>query len=169
MNEYEKQANEFLTSTGTEISMKFKRNGKHFDSDESNRDIYSVTIKRGRRSFSFDFGQSVVNSSGFEDKATGRKYTTDGKSAGGHSYRVDNLKFLQQHGKPVKGTPPTNYSILACLTKYDPGTFENFCSEFGYNTDSKTAEKTYNAVKNEFQNVCALFTDSEIEQLAEIN
>lgn len=63
---------------------------------------------------------------------------------------------------------PTAYDVLACLTKYDPGTFEDFCSEFGYDEDSRNAEKTYNAVKDEWQNVRALFTDSEIEQLQEI-
>src|SRR6185312_12921531 len=27
---------------------------------------------------------------------------------------------------------PTAYDVLACITKYDPGTFSNFCSDFGY-------------------------------------
>ena len=29
---------------------------------------------------------------------------------------------------------PTEYDVLACLTKYDPGNYEDFCSEFGYET-----------------------------------
>ena len=29
------------------------------------------------------------------------------------------------------GQTPRAYDILTCLTKYDPGTFENFCSDFG--------------------------------------
>ena len=64
---------------------------------------------------------------------------------------------------------PNSYDVLACLTKYDPGNFENFCSDFGYDTDSKKAEKTYLAVKDEYLNVTRLFTDSEIEILNEIN
>lgn len=64
---------------------------------------------------------------------------------------------------------PSNYDVLACLTKYDPGTFENFCSEFGYDTDSRKAFKTYKAVRREWKNIERLFTPEQIEQLAEIN
>lgn len=63
---------------------------------------------------------------------------------------------------------PDMYSILACLTKYDVGSFDDFCSEFGYDTDSRTAERTYKAVCKEFKAVDKLFSDI-IEELAEIN
>ena len=64
---------------------------------------------------------------------------------------------------------PTAYDVLSCLTKSDPCTFEDFCSTYGYDEDSRKAEKIYNAVLDEWRNVCALFTDEEIEQLQEIN
>lgn len=63
---------------------------------------------------------------------------------------------------------PTMYDILACLQKYDVGSFEDFCSEFGYDTDSRTAEKTYKAVCKEFEAVDRLFSDV-IEELSEIS
>lgn len=63
---------------------------------------------------------------------------------------------------------PNAYDILTCLQEYDTGTFENFCSEFGYDTDSRSAEKTYNAVCEEWENVSKLFTTEQIEQLQEI-
>lgn len=66
-------------------------------------------------------------------------------------------------------TPPTAYDILTCLTKYDPGTFENFCADFGYDTDSRKAERTYKAVKEEWDGVQALFNDEELTELQEIN
>lgn len=62
---------------------------------------------------------------------------------------------------------PTLYDILACLQKYDVGSFEDFCSEFGYNEDSRTAERTYKAVCKEFKAVDRLFNDV-IEELQEI-
>ena len=64
-------------------------------------------------------------------------------------------------------TEPTMYDILTCLTKYDPETFEDFCSEFGYDVDSRKAEKTYKAVCKEFAAVDRLFNDV-IDELAEI-
>lgn len=66
------------------------------------------------------------------------------------------------------GTHPTTYDVLACLTKYDVGTFENFCSDFGYDTDSRKAYKIYKAVLREWKNIELLFTPEQIEQLQEI-
>lgn len=66
---------------------------------------------------------------------------------------------------------PSAYDVLACLTKYEVGSFENFASEFGYD-EKKLSEyprvlKIYKAVKNEYNNVNRLFNDV-MEQLSEI-
>lgn len=58
---------------------------------------------------------------------------------------------------------PTAYDLLACLQKYDPGTFEEFCNEFG-----ATSRRLYKAVVAEWNKVQALFNENEIEQLQEI-
>lgn len=63
---------------------------------------------------------------------------------------------------------PTAYDVLAALTKSDPGTFENFCSEFGYDSDSRTAESIYNGVRKEWEQVSAMWTADEIEKMQEI-
>jgi hypothetical protein len=63
---------------------------------------------------------------------------------------------------------PTEYDVLSCIQKYDVGSFQDFCYEFGYDIDSRTAEKTYKAVLKEYDKVSCFFTDSEIEQLQEI-
>lgn len=89
-------------------------------------------------------------------------------------YRItlsnDRHKYSFNFGQSIAdtGQHPTAYDVLACLTKYEPGTFENFCEDFGYDTDSRKAEKIYKAVCKEFENVSKLFTPEEIEQLAEI-
>ncbi len=64
---------------------------------------------------------------------------------------------------------PTAYDLLTCITKYDPDTFEDFCSAYGYDTDSRSAERIYRAVCKDWANVQRFFTKAEIEQLAEIN
>lgn len=83
-----------------------------------------------------------------------------------------NHTFIFTFGQSIiatqNGETPSVYDVLVCLTKYNPSTFEDFCSEFGYDTDSEKAEPDYNAVVNEWNNVKALFTDAEIEELAEI-
>jgi hypothetical protein len=69
-------------------------------------------------------------------------------------------------------TEPTMYDVLACLTKYDVGSFDDFCSEFGYNelplSAYKATKKLYKAVCKEFEAVERLFGDV-IEELQEIS
>jgi hypothetical protein len=62
----------------------------------------------------------------------------------------------------------TPYDLLACIEKYDPGTFENFCSDFGYDEDSRRAETIYHAVQKEYQKVQRFFTAAELAVLQEI-
>jgi hypothetical protein len=83
----------------------------------------------------------------------------------GKSYNFD---FGQSVNGSVNKEVPTAYDVLACLQKYDVGTFNDFCSEFGYDTDSRKAEKTYYAVLKEFQGVNYLFSDV-MDKLQEIN
>lgn len=63
---------------------------------------------------------------------------------------------------------PTMYNILACLQKYNPETFEEFCSNYGYDEDSRKAYKTYKEVCKEYAAVERLFSDC-LEELQEIN
>jgi hypothetical protein len=173
--DYNAQAEELLKKLGAELSVQFVENGKHFADDTDTRDIYKVTLKRGRRSYSFRFGQSIAHSAKVKDRLNGREFTLSGKSAGSHSYTHSRPeKFPRRKGEYnhdflfIEGTAPTAYDILACLTKYDPGTFEDFCDNFGCDTDSRKAKKTYRAVMDEFLNVSRMFTESEREELAEI-
>lgn len=80
--------------------------------------------------------------------------------------------YTFKFGQSIKGSElnevPTAYDVLACLTKYDVGTFEDFCSNYGCDTDSIKAERTYKAVCREYKAVCRLFTTEQIEMLQEI-
>jgi len=63
---------------------------------------------------------------------------------------------------------PTPYDVLACITKSDPGSFENFCGDFGYDSDSRKAESVYRAVVAEWQRVAKFFTAEELAELQEV-
>jgi hypothetical protein len=166
MNNYEQQANEFLQKTGTTFSCEFLRNGKHFDDDTDTRDIYKVTLKRpGFGSYSFDFGQSIAQSTRYVDTKTKREFTPSGKGIN-NIYRITE-QGIRDFCKKIAGTPPTAYSVLACVQKYHHPTFGDFCAEFGYDTDSRKAEKTYQAVKDEYINILTLFHDV-MDELREI-
>ena len=64
--------------------------------------------------------------------------------------------------------PPSAYDVLTCLTKYDPGTFKDFCADFGYSDDSIKALETYRAVQDEWSEVVLMFNDC-LDELMEIN
>lgn len=64
-------------------------------------------------------------------------------------------------------TIPGYYDVFAAMTKYDPGTFEDFCSEYGYDEDSRRAYATWEAVCKEYEAMERLFGDV-MDELAEI-
>ncbi len=167
-NEYDKQAEQFLQDTGTTFKADFLTHGIYFDGDKDKRDIYQITLVQGERFYSFKFGQSI-NASG--------KYVIDADCwQGDNSYsrgqRLHKKPFIIGQGKVhhinKAFAKPTPYDVLAALQKNDIGTLEDFCGDFGYNTDSISASKTYNAVRDEFLNIERLYNTEEIEQLQEI-
>ena len=128
MNQYTKQANQFLAATNTKFSAKFHKYGHHFEYDTDCRSIFTCTFKRNGNQFSLEFGQSI---------AAGK-------------------------------TPPEAYDVLAYLQKYDVGSFEDFCADFGYE-QTKINERIYKAVCKEFEKVSNFWTEEELELLQEIN
>ena len=175
--DYLTQASEFLRKTKTEFECELLKHGKHFEDDKEERDIYKITLKRGNRSFTFNFGQSITSSGQYKvvkhlQNKVWCEQTTGGKISLSKE-EFQKLRYVNNIHKDILLNPnfkqPSEYDVLACLTKYDPETFEDFCSNFGYEEDSLKAEKVYKAVVNEWHNVAMLWNDKEIEQLQEIN
>jgi len=63
---------------------------------------------------------------------------------------------------------PTMYDILTCLEKYEVGSFDNFCSNYGYDNDSIKAHRIYKAVAKEYKNMLRLFGAELLDQMQEI-
>ena len=65
----------------------------------------------------------------------------------------------------IKGIRPTAYDVLACVEKYDVGTFHDFCNEFvydeydDYGRENAKAKRIYKAVCRETEKVNELFGD----------
>jgi len=159
-NEYDIKAEEFMAKYGVTITTKLLYHGKHFEDDERTRDIYEITISRiGKKPWSFNFGQSISESdhkhyTNLEIVKFGCKNTI---------YDVE--KYRESH----RGFSPSFYDVLAAIQKYDFGTFENFCNEFGYSSDSIKAQRAYLAVhQTEYAECQRMFSDC-LEELQEIN
>lgn len=171
-SQYNEAGELFLKETGAELIVNFKKHGLHFGDDKDTRDIYTVTIKRNSREYTFDFGQSI-NNSGFYVMVGRNKKDIDRKYLESKNIKSIvksmNWDFNPTLDKIHFPTAPNAYSVLSCMTKYDPGDFKNFCDDFGYDTDSRKAEKTYNAVMQEWLNMQRMFTNDELEAMSEIS
>lgn len=128
-NKYEKATNLIANNLGIKLKVLSFGSGKHFVTDKELRFIFKMKLSKGKKSYTFKFGQSIAK--GQEE--------------------------------------PTMYDVLSCLQKYDVGSFENFCSEFGYYEYSRAEERIYKAVLKEYEAMERLFSSEELEVLQEIN
>jgi hypothetical protein len=91
-------------------------------------------------------------------------------SKGRNSYSFDFGQSIASGSKK-----PTEYDILSCLTKNDPGDFEDFCGDFGYDPYEKESKRTYKESKRthkalikEYEGVSRIWDSEELELLMEI-
>ena len=89
------------------------------------------------------------------------------------------FNFTDSYNNYLNGNEPSEYDVLACLQKYDVGSYDDFCSEFGYekyaeyyrdadkNGYNKRNYKIYKAVTKEAEKVQYIFSDV-IDELREI-
>ena len=60
MSEYEKQAQDFLESTGTELTVEYSHYSKYFPSDEEPRAVFEFILCRDGKKYVGTFGQSIM-------------------------------------------------------------------------------------------------------------
>jgi len=183
MNEYEEKANDFLKKTGTTFKAEYLKHDKHFTDDKETRDIYEITLTRGSREYKFNFGQSIAES-GFKliNKNTNKEHCYEWQKEIILKCGKDKERILKEirailgynccgtrdYLKLEIGKTPTAYDVLACLTTYDPEDFNFFCDTYGYSNDSIKAEKVYRACVKEYQELKALYSGEELEEMQEI-
>lgn len=176
MTDYEKQANDFLTTTGATLEVAHKETGQYFNDEKFVRDIWNVKLSRGTRTYQFTFGTSVYNREIWDKEP----YTIAGGGLRSmpqpHTTYLSIEKLNESKRKKEKdfapagtGHRPSAYTILSCLNGYEPeNTVDDFAENFGYTKPSE-AIAAFQRVQDEWHNLQKLFTDAEIEILNEIN
>ena len=197
INEYDLQAQKFLLEAGATITKKFKEYGVHFN-DDVKRNIWTVTIKTPRGSYTFEYGDSVLNSARFTiddslKNPTSRRWLERlldkiERNNSAIFKPVINLKYSWELTKGVLSScipyhqqhlvwgwlrflneiEPSDYSILSCLNLFDWESFDDFCSEYWYSTDSIKSFDTYNKVIAQDRMLRKIFTDEQLQKLQEI-
>jgi hypothetical protein len=185
MNEYDKLANDFLEAQGIgfkafkigiDCPMLCEDKGKHPEDvgkfprkTHIHGDHYQVTLTReGNPGMVLDFWNSY-NDEEF-NYCLENPYKSDGfeKMYKSHSFK-NHYGVLGYRNFGASPKRPTAYDVLSCIQKYDPGSFHDFCSEFGYNEDSISDKRVWRACVDEWRKVRAFFTPEEIEILGDIN
>lgn len=95
----------------------------------------------------------------------GKKYIVTLKKANGKKFRFG---FYNSFNDALTNTDPTPYDVLVCIGKYIPDSFEEFCNEFGYDSDSIKAYKMWKASLSQYKKECEFFTEDELEELGYI-
>lgn len=168
--DYKQQGALFLQNTSTTFEVieavpQKKPSWEHYGIN------YSVTLKNPRGSYTFDFWGSQRDKEMLalaEKSNCNLKLETFLKDNGygiGIA-RIDKNRLVEKTRNAIK---PTAYDVLACLRPMSSDTFEDFCAEYGYDEDSRTAEKTYHALVAQDRMMRKLFTHEELEALGEIN
>ena len=60
MNEYEKQAQDFLNSTETELTVEFIGYKKYFPDDKETRSVFEFSLRKAGKKYIGTFGQSIA-------------------------------------------------------------------------------------------------------------
>ncbi len=171
---YDLQAQKFMEKTGLIIHTSYCGHYKRFEDAKYISSQWRIKFERGgKKEFWFNYSNSIVNS--FSKTEHGHRR----QPLSSKDYHYLSVKEILETGSRItknslpfvlhfEQKPPTDYSILSCLTKHDIGTFEDFCGDFGYDMDSRKAEKTYFAVQREYQDLRRMFSKAELILMAEI-
>jgi hypothetical protein len=133
----------------TTITIKVIGKDYYFDGDKEERIILRVYISRGKEEISFRYGMSIHDTQAFS-------------CVHGHDFPIS--KIIKQR-QEIKDT--ILYSILSCVSSefHCPETFHDFCNEYGYDEDSRKAEKTFHACQEQSEKLHSIFKEEEIDCL----
>ena len=173
---YEEQGKKFLEYTETTLSVVecVPQTAPIWAEDGKHGIKYAITLKNSRYSYTFDYWGSIHDR---EMLSIAEQVESRLNSSSPQFFQLKD--FLQENGFPIGMTAigfravektreaikPTAYDILACLDVLYSDTFDDFCSDFGYDTDSIKAEKIYKSMQEQDRALRKLFTMDEIDLL----
>lgn len=165
---YDVQAEKFVKNADFHFVKEYTGHRLYFDGDKERRATFKITVFSNTdkaKSFSYDFGNSVAESFKARNRE-GVHFMQNAKSFA--SYETSELH--KRDIVEVK-TPPSDYSLLSCMASdsYQSDTFEDWCDDFGYDTDSRKALDTFLKCQIISADINRFFTETELEQLCEIN
>lgn len=170
MTEYEAQAKQFLADCNATMEIKFigREIPTHWLGETKPRNKYQFTITTPKGKYTSYFWDSLHNtemSTISERTYAQQKYRASYDCLRSHEKAKARAELVKLKAK----ARPTEYDILACVEKYGYDSFSDFCSEFGYSTDSISARETFLACGEEYAGLRRIFTDEQMKKMRGIN
>lgn len=170
--DYVEQALNFCQQNKIYIHSRFLGCAPHFPSDTVSRNRYSVTFYHVPELKGFiAFEKWLVNAFnhglGWSDYCNFVLSEFDHFAKNNPNAPTFKIVFGDSIANTETKKTPTFYDYLASLTHYDPETFTEFCSEYGYDEDSRKALETYLNVQKEWLGVRKVFGHC-LDELREI-
>lgn len=165
---YEQKTLRFLEKTNTEV--KIEPIGLVINKDwkeNKPRMAYEITLFNSKGSYTFVFYDSFKNSEIFNMdliKFLKLEYDCRPEDMDLYNRRVAQKELL----KLKQSAKPNEYEVLYCLNKINPGTFKQFCLEYGYDEDSISARNIYIGMIEEYKNLQKLFTEEQLNELIRV-
>lgn len=173
MSEYLEQALKFLDDCHATMEIQFigtETNSHWNETEPRNKYHFIITTPLGKMEGNFwdslhNTKITKMNSSDYAKKRFKCQYEC--------LISYDKRKVVTELKQKKAEAKPNEYSILACLQKYDVGTMDDFMSDFGYEIHSAADIinflYTYNGVCKEYQDLCRIFTSEQMDMLREIS
>lgn len=169
MTDYQAQAKQFLADCNATMEIKFvgKEVPTNWQGETKPHNKYQFTITTPKGKYTSCFWDSLHNtevSEVSERTYAQQKYKTSYDCLRSH----EKAKARAELAKLKAKARPTEYDILAAVEKYGYDSFSDFCSEFGYSTDSISARETFLACGEEYAGLRRIFTEEQMEMLRKI-
>lgn len=142
---------------------------------------WRITLSRNGRQVSkpLDYSQGAAHCPAYSQPYAGTEntpYNRDGWKRRAVAQECESGKrAIYRGGHIATGgalSPPDLQDVFYCLLSdssvIDAGGFENWCSDYGYDSDSIKAKATYDACVETFAALRAAFSARELEQLQEL-
>lgn len=182
---YNQQAKDFLTKTNTTLKIEKATTQKAplWHNSTKDRDIkhginYTCTLENKNHKYTFDFWNSIAKAGYLEYATRCKELRSTNNQYGDKVFELlkENkmgigmlrLQYDRLIEAVEKAIEPTAYDIIECLSPLYEDNLEDFANAFGYDSDSITALKIFEACKEQDRNLRKLWDRSELEALSEI-
>ena len=176
MTDYQKARAELdatLEALGVTLAATFVPQSQSRNSNEKRPTLnWRVVVVRSKRpQYACDYTQGIAHAPGYPQtlRKSPNLAANERHAAERGRYPQNWESAAATHDKPL--TPPKLAEVLSSLLLDSTAfgqTFEDWANDYGYDTDSREAERTYNACRDAGAAMAKLFTGQEIETLREL-